>query len=300
VAAGDLLTVDGQIEWRGTVLGGLSPYGWDNLTGWYDLPEQRGSNAALPGYHGSFPGRKVSGDRVITYDYKSRAASLAAFQAAMDTLRRITAPAEDPPEEALVVRLDGVPLLAWARCDRRIVPTGRHYALGRANGSIQWTATDPRLYSVTEKSSPVNLPAPDAGTSGVDFDNSGGIDFDDSGGIDFGGGQTGGVLTVTNAGHVPTWPTIEIVGPCTGPVVTFPGGRRLAFASDFVILAGQRVVLDTRPTWRTPEIADVAVGQHLQVRQWTPLEPGTNQILFSAAVYDPASELVVRWRDAWH
>ncbi|CAL9607703.1 hypothetical protein SUDANB95_05523 [Actinosynnema sp. ALI-1.44] len=297
MAPGDLLTVDAQIEWRGTVLGGLSPYGWDDLTGWYDLPEQRGSNAALPGYHGSFPGRRVSGDRVITYDYKSRATSLAAFKAAMDTLRRITAPAEDPPEEPLVVRLDGVPLLAWARCDRRVIPTGRQYGLGRADGSIQWTATDPRLYSVTEKSASANLATP--GSSGVDF-SAGGLDFG-SGGLDFGSGQQGGVLTATNSGHVPTWPTIEIVGPCTGPIVTFPGGRQLRFRSDFVILAGQTLVIDTRPTWRTPEIADVAVGQHLQVRQWTALQPATpTQITFGATAYDSASELIVKWRDAWH
>lgn len=295
MAAGDLLTVDGQIEWRGTVLGGLSPYGWEKLTGWYDLPEQRGSNAALPGFHGSFPGRKVSNERVVTWDYKSKASSLAQFQTAMDTLRRITAPDEDPVEEALVVRLDGVSLLSWARCERRIIPTDKHYGLGRAHGSLEWRATDPRLYSVAEESRTARLAVAAAG--GLDF-GSGGLDFG-SGGLDFGAGQQGGVLTATNSGHVPTWPRFEVIGPCTGPVISY-SGRQLKFATSFVVLAGQTLVIDTRPTWHTAEINGVSVAQHLQVAQWTPFLPGSTQVQFSAAVYDAASELVARWRHAWH
>lgn len=292
----DLLTQDGQIQWRGTVLGGGSPYGWADLQGWYDLPEQRGSNSALPGYHGAFAGRLVSGERVITYDWKSRADSLAEFGAAMTQLRRITAPDEDPVEEPLIVRLDGQSLLAWARCDRRIIPTSRQYAVGRANGAIQWTATDPRLYSVQEHVEPVPLATP--GTSGLDL-SGGGLDFG-GGGLDFGGGQQGGVVTATNAGHVPTWPTFDVVGPCTGPTITY-SGRLLRFDSDFVVLAGQTMTIDTRPGWRTVEIRGVSVRQHLLVNEWTPLEPEVpTQIQFTAAAYDAAAQLVVRWRDAWH
>lgn len=292
----EALAVDAQIQWRGVLLGGGTAYGWHNLEGWYDLPEQRGENAPLPAWHGSFPGRKTSGDRVVTYDYITKTASMAEFRAATRELRRITAPTEDPVEEPLVVHLDGESLLAWARCTRRIIPTDRHYAVGVAHGSVQWEATDPRLYSVYEQTREAQLAVP--GSSGLDF-GSGGLDFG-SGGLDFGGGQQGGVLTATNAGHVPTWPTIEIVGPVPGPNVTF-GGRHLKFDPGFVVLAGQTVVIDTRPTWRTVEINGVSVRQHLLIDQWTALEPDVDtQIQFTAAAYDPAARLVVRWRDAWH
>lgn len=290
------LSVDAQIQWRDTVLGSASPYRWDRLEGWFDLPEQRGGNAPLPGYHGSFPGRKVSGDRIITYDYTARTATLPEFRAAMLELRRITAPAEDPIEEPLIVHLDGQSLLAWARCVRRIIPTDRLYGLGIAHGSVQWEATDPRLYSVEEHSLGVELATP--GSSGLDF-GSGGLDFG-SGGLDFGSGQQGGVLTVHNGGHVPTWPTLEVVGPATGPTITY-GNRTLQFDPGFVVSSGQTMVIDTRPTWRTVEINGVSVRQHLVVDQWTALQPGVDtQIAFTAAVYNASSQLVVRWRDAWH
>src|SRR4051794_40320373 len=42
VAAGDLITVDGQIEWGGVLLGSGTAYRWsgddDALTGWEDTP----------------------------------------------------------------------------------------------------------------------------------------------------------------------------------------------------------------------------------------------------------------------
>jgi hypothetical protein len=291
-----LLTADAQIEWRGTILGSLSPYGWENLEGWYDLPEQRGSNAPLPAFHGSFPGRKTSGDRVITYDYIARTDTLTEFRDAMRELRRVTAPTEDPVEEPLIVRLDGEPLLAWARCVRRIIPTDRLYGLGIAHGSVQWEATDPRLYSVEEHSADAELATP--GSSGLDF-GSGGLDFG-SGGLDFGTSQQGGVLTAQNAGHVPTWPTFEVAGPCTGPIITY-SGRVLKFDPAFALLAGQTMVIDTRPTWRTVEINGVSVRQKMLVDQWTALQPEVDtQIQFTAAAFNAASKLTVRWRDAWH
>lgn len=302
---GELLTVDAQIEWRGTVLGGLSVYGWESLSGWYDLPEQRGANSPLPGFHGSFPGRKSSNDRIITYNYKSKAPGVTAFQSSMDTLRRITAPAEDPVEEPLVVRLDGESLLVWARCTRRFIPTALHYGLGRAHGSLVWEATDPRLYSVEEQSRSANLAVGAGG--GLDF-GSGGLDFG-SGGLDFGAGSTGGSLLATNNGHVPTWPTFEVKGPTTGPVITYLS-RQLRFDPAFVVLAGQTMVIDTRPTWHTveivptgspPDTTGVSVGQHLRVAQWTPLQPDVPTLVtFSAAAYDAGSELVAKWRDAKH
>ncbi|HWO59281.1 MAG TPA: hypothetical protein VNO31_04525 [Umezawaea sp.] len=306
MAAGDLLTADGQIEWRGTILGRSSPYGWDELTGWFDLPAQRGSNAPLSGFHGSFPGRKVSTDRIVTWNYKSRAAGLGAFQTAMDELRRITAPTEDPVEEPLVIRLDGESLLAWARCTRRIIPTGRHYGLGRAHGSLQWEATDPRLYLVDEQSESTRLATPAGG--GLDF-SSGGLDFG-SGGLDFGTGVTGGRLIATALGHVPTWPRLEILGPVVGPLISFPGDRQLRFAPTFAVAAGQKVVISTQPSLRTVEVmlasatTGVNVKSQLWTKEWTPLLPGVpTEIRYAvqdASNYNADTTLTAWWRSAKH
>lgn len=294
--AGELLTADAQLEWRGVLLGSGTYFGTSKIVGWWDLPGQRGGNAPLPNRHGAFPGRKLSAERYVEFHFKTKGVRLVDFPAAIRQLRQITAPDEDPPEEALAIRLDGESLLVWARVHRRFIPTDARYMIGYTEGLIIWETTDPRLYSINEETRPVNLASGSA--SGLDF-GSGGLDFG-SGGLDFGSVPQGGVLTATNNGHVPTWPKFDIIGPCTGPSITY-SGRTLRFAPGFVIAAGQTLTIDTRPTWHTVEINGVSVRQNLLVDQWTPLQPGVpTPISFTAAVYDAASQLVARWRHAWH
>lgn len=290
------LALDGQLEWRGTLLGSGTYFRTEEILGWYDLPGQRGTNAPLPNRHGSYPGRKLSGDRYVEFKFKTKGVTLEGFPAAIDLLRQITAPDEDPQEEPLVIRLDGETWMCWGRVLHRSIPTNKHYALGYTEGSIQWEVTDPRLYSVDEQSLPILLAVPAGG--GLDFDP--GLDFD-SGGLDFGAGTTGGKGVVTNTGHVPTWPRLEITGPCTGPVITFPGGRKLSFDPAFVVAAGQTLVIDTRPgVARTVLVNGVSMRSSLWIHQWSPLEPGVpTEIRFSAAAYS-AAQLTVYWRHAKH
>jgi hypothetical protein len=294
--AGELLTADAQLEWRNTVLGSGTAFSTKQIIGWWDLPGQRGGNAPLPNRHGAFPGRKLSTERYVEFHFKTKNTPRAEFPDAIDQLLQITAPDEDPAEEALAVQLDGKPRLCWARVHRRFIPTDKRYTVGYTEGLIVWEATDPRLYSINEETLSTNLAT--GSVSGLDF-SSGGLDFS-GGGLDFGGAQQNGVITALNAGHVPTWPAFDIIGPCTGPTITY-SGRTLRFKSDFVVLAGQTMTIDTRPTWHTVEISGVSVRQNLIVDQWAPLQPGVSTpISFGAAVYDPASQLVARWRHAWH
>lgn len=295
--AGELLTADSQVEWRGTLLGTGTFFSTKEILGWYDLPGQRGTNASLPNRHGSYSGRKLSSDRYIEWQFKTKNVTRAGFPAAIDQLRRITAPDEDPQEEPLVIRLDGESWMCWARVQHRKIPTNKQYAIGYTEGSILWEASDPRLYSVTEQDLAMNLAVPAGG--GLDF-GSGGLDFG-SGGLDFGVGTTGGKGTATNLGHVPTWPRLEITGPVTGPVITFPGDRQLRFNPAFQVLSGQTLVIDTRPSLRTIELAGVSRTSELWTRQWSPLEPGVpTEIRYSAAAYDAATVLTVFWRHAKH
>lgn len=301
--AGELLTLDGQIEWRGQVLGSGSYFGLRELSGWLDLPGQRGSNPALPQQHGAYPGRKLSTERIVTFDFLTKRVDRAGFPAAVDTLRRITSPDEDPQEEPLVVRLDGESWRCDARVIRRNIPTNKHYALGRTSGSIQWEATDPRVYSVEELSTNTRLAAPSGG--GLDF-SGGGVSFA-SGGLDFGAGVTGGRLTATALGHVPSYARLEILGPVLGPLISFPGDRQLRFDPAFAVPTGQKVVIDTRPSLRTVEVMGVAessgvnVKSRLWTKQWTPLLPGVpTEIRYTAQAYNADTILSAFWRHAKH
>lgn len=289
------VTLDGQLEWRGILLGSGTVWRTHQLQGWWDLPAQRGANVPLPSRHGSYPGQKRSADRLLVWEFNlGQHTNLAGFRAAAAELRRITALAENPDEEPLLLQLDGVPLRVLARVVRRLIPTDRHYALGYTQGTVVWEATDPRLYSADEQTTTIVLAV--ASPGGLDF-GSGGLDFG-GGGLDFQDGPQGGTGVCTNQGHVDTWPRLEIDGPVTGPVVTFPSGRRLLFDPAWTVLSGQTLVVDT--DLRTAEINGVSVSQRLFVREWESLQPGDTVIRFAAATYDPTAQLRVLWRHAFH
>lgn len=288
------VTLDGQLEWRATLLGTGTAARTLSLVGWWDLPAQRVANVPLPSRHGSYAGQLLSDDRFITWEYKIKGVNLAAFKAMANTLRQITAPTENPDEETLSIQIDGLPLQVTARVHKRLIPTDRDYALGYVAGAIAWAATDPRLYSVAEVLVPIALASATPG--GLDF-GGGGLDFG-GGGLDFGTGPQGGTGMCTNLGHVDTWPTIEITGPVTGPIITWPSGNQLKFDPTWSVLAGQTLVVNTY--LRTAAISGVPVSQRLFVRQWEALHPGDNLLRYSAAAYDPTTRATVRFRHAYH
>ncbi|TCO64391.1 hypothetical protein [Actinocrispum wychmicini] len=210
---GELITRDRQIEWRGLLMGAGTRIKVTAVTGWLDLPEQRGNDPILTGRHGTYPGQRLSSGRTITADL-SITAPAEEFPRLLDTLRQATAPDEDPVEEPLVIRVRGQAWMVWARCTRRAIPTDRAFLVGHTRASVQWQATDPRLYSVTEQTAETGLPAPAQG----------GLRFPLAFPLDFGPGRTGGELVAENLGHVPTWPALDVLGPCPGPVITVTSG----------------------------------------------------------------------------
>ncbi|MEC3977909.1 hypothetical protein [Amycolatopsis sp. H20-H5] len=292
--AGELLTTDGQVEWRGTLLGPGTPFGTVKITGLWDLPGQRGGNPPLPGFHGSYLGQRLSTDRQVTWDFKTKTAR-ADFAGAIATLRAITAPDENPGNEPLYVQLDGLAMMVNARVTGRAIPTDVHYSLGYSAGSIAWEANDPRVYGRVEKSTSTRLAV--AAGGGLDF-GGGGLDFG-GGGLAFGAGVTGGQCFALNAGHVPTWPRFEVDGPTLGPQILY-GGRALQFDPAWSLLAGQTLRIDTAPGRRTVEVNGVNVRQRLFTAQWTALQGNENtRIQFLAGAYNAAAELRPYWRDAY-
>jgi Phage tail protein len=286
--AGDLITTDGQVEWRGTLLGTGSPYRMTRLEGWLDLAEVRGENHDRPGRHGMFAGSRVLGTRIITLSYLVKGVPHEQFGAVVNTLRAITAPTEEPTEEPLVIRLDGESWQVHARCLRRTIDVQRYYSIGHTTGTIQWEATDPRLYSAIEQTAVTGLAAPP--TNGLPFR----LRFP----LVFGTGRSGGRLVVTNRGGAASWPIFEIRGPVTGPTLANRDtGQRLVFDPGFSVGLGQTLVVDTDA--RTVLLNGVNQNGRLLTRQWFPIPAaGTVQVDFSATSYDPAAALTARWRDA--
>lgn len=287
-ASGDLITADGQVEWRGTLLGTGSPYGMTKLEGWFDLADMRGDDHDRPGRHGMFSGSQLLGKRAITLSYVVKGVPREQFGAVIGKLRAITAPTEEPVEEPLVIRLDGEVWQANARCKRRTINVEKLYAVGYTTGAIQWEATDPRLYSATEQTAATGLPAPPV--DGLPFP----LQFN----LVFGTGKPGGRLVATNRGGAATWPIFQIDGPVTGPVLANRDtGQRLLFDPGFTVELGQTLVIDTDS--RTVLLNGVNHNDKLYTRQWFPIPAGgTVRVDFTASSYDPAALVTARWRDA--
>lgn len=291
MAAGDLLTGDGQVEWRSTLLGTGTMWRLDSLTGWLDLPDFRGDDQPRPSRHGVFPNASLMSKRVVQATFVSKGVGLAGFPAGVAALQALTAPTESPVEEPLVIQLNGQKWLCNARLKKRAIgPVDKRYAVGYTTLAIQWEATDPKLYS----------PAVHTMSTGLATAASTGLPFPLQFPLDFGSGPVGGYLSgVTNAGWVASWPQFTITGPATGPIVTnHDTGDRLLFNPTFVVSAGQTLTIDT--DLRQVALQGVPANNQLFTRSWFPLLPGIPTRIDFAQVgtYDPAAQLTVSWRDA--
>jgi hypothetical protein len=122
--------------------------------------------------------------------------------------------------------------------------------------------------------------------------------------LTFGSGLAGGNMALTNTGSVTTWPTWQIAGPVTGPVIAnVDTGEQLAFDPAFAVLAGQTLVIDTDA--RTVTLQGVNRRSSLFTANWFGLRGvlpngsavATN-VRFTAAGGFAAGQLTALWRHA--
>lgn len=284
--AGTLITAPYEIEWRDTLWGNENGgVGLTDFTGWLDY-NLRGSNLERPGRHGSLPGQTYAEERVIELELTSiddNPATLAA-------LRRMTVPDEEPVEEPLAIWVGTEqPQLVMAKLKRRAIPTDHAWSVGHHRATLQFVASDPKRYAVTESTSPtVGLPSPGIG----------GLTFPLTFPLTFGTPGTPGSTTVTNVGEAATWPVYTLTGPITGPIIT-TGDAKLRFANDFELALGQTIVIDSDS--RSVLLDGVARPDVLVQREWAYLPPETPVVVAftGQGTYDPAAGLVVTFRAAW-
>lgn len=284
--AGTLVTAPYHLEWRDTLFGWPSTnLAITDCSGWLDYT-LRGNNLDRPGRHGTFPGQTHAEERVIEIELTAAVedATLLAL------LRRATVPDEDPVEEPLAMWFETEqPQVVLAKLKRRAVPTDHAFSVGHHRATLQFVASDPKRYAVTETVSPtVGLPSPGIG----------GLTFPLTFPLAFGTPGTPGSTTVTNTGEVPTWPVYTLTGPITGPVIT-TGGSVLRFATDFELELGQTAIIDSDT--RSVLINGVARPDVLVQREWAylPADVPTVVAFTGQGVYDPAAGLVVSYRAAY-
>lgn len=292
MAAGDQLTTNGQLEWRGVLLGPGTVLRTIDFEGLHDLPGVRSGGSVIEGQHGAFPTPALLDRRYITWNFKI-AQPVAAAETAVAELQRITTLAEPgpaAPEEPLAIQIDGLKLLMFGQVIRRAVPTDRHQALGYVRGAVQWLCSDPRVFLLPQRTQNTGLPV--AASGGLVFP----LVFP----LNFGTGSTGGVITAANPGRADAWPLFRITGPATGPVITdLDRGHKLVFDPAWVLPAGQTVEIDTRPGYRTALFtpSGVSVAARLFTRQWFSIPAGSSglRIGFTAGSYHVDARLDALW-----
>jgi hypothetical protein len=274
VPAGDLITTDWQIEYNDLLTGDLTDIDILSIEGLEDLPPQRGSDYPLAEYDGSAPGRRFSEPRVITVTYEL-AGEPGDLRTLVNSLRRATGTRSD--ELPLVIAVPGMDVLRLnARPTWRRLPINLAFFFGIPQAIIEFTATDPVLYSNTLRSTAVGVFEPGGG----------GVSFPVSFPKDFGGASAGGTVLVENDGDWPTWPRFVITGPPSGAVniqaiENITDGVEITTTSDggLTISSGRTLVIETHPARRTVAFTDGASRWNTVAgNEWWPIQPGGAQL----------------------
>ncbi|KUM71564.1 hypothetical protein AQI84_29045 [Streptomyces griseorubiginosus] len=291
VAAGDQVTRPGHVQYGDLLLGPGTPYRWRSITGWEDLPALDSGTVARADAHGAFPGRLLAQARTITLDDMVVRAPRATIGATVAALNAGTVPVED--ERPFVAWLDERgPLLAYARATRRAVPAGPGYRLGTITGAaLEFQATDPRRYELTERSVSATLPMSEPGLS-----------WPLAWPLVFGTPGSTGALSTLNAGDAETHPVVEFRGPMILPALTnLTTGDVIEY--DLPLAAGDVLTVDTLAGTvvlnGTASRIYTATSRSVPEQTFT-LAPGTASLIFRAAPgSSPTATATVRYRSAY-
>jgi hypothetical protein len=283
--AGELITRDGQIEYRGLLLGAGTPYPWVQLDGWItDQPGIETGNQPRPAGHGSWAGSMHAGERRVTFQHRVRTPDLHGAVQELAMATRLT-----DEEHPLVIQLHGVKRVAWARCVNRSLPIDLSYAVGVVpKAVVQWEATDPRIYSHDILTASTGLPRPGAGfTYPLTYP------------LDYGDAGNPGSLQAVNAWDADTPPTLTVTGDTPRPVIiNRTTGARLIL--DLTVTEADELVVDTREGLvllngvnRAFSVADESDHPEDFL-----LAPGVNDVDFRASGASDTARLTMTWQHA--
>ncbi len=291
LTTGDLIVGDGQVQW-GNLLLGADPYFTEEIAGWEDLPGIDSGNVARPATHGSWPGRFLGQERVVTWTgWNVPIDRRESLQASVRWVRSNTTITNDPTEYPLVVRTLGETLMCWGKVSNRAVATDIAYGAGGARTAIQWTCSDPRRYELDEQL--VMLTLDDPPGAGLSWP----LTYPLVWGPE---ATTTSSAVLVNSMDAPTPPTITITGPLDTPlVVNQTTGRQLEFA--LVLTETDVLTIDCRQG--TVLLNGVSDRLYTRTARSGPvagfeLQGGDNVLALRSVAYSPGNTAVIRWRSA--
>lgn len=246
------------------------------ITGWSDAPPSTGTVDQRSADHGGWAGQAFYAPRAIELTGAIVAADWATCGAAIDQLMAAIPLGmtdwlvvdEGYRSLQALVRQDGDPIIA--RSD------------GWARFSISLVAPDPRRYSSTQVTASTGLPV-----------TSGGLSLPITLPLVIGATTASGRLVVTNDGNMPTRPVFAVAGPCPPFAISHGSGRRLAAPE--AVGAGRTLYIDVD---KRMALLD-GTALRIITGSWFDLDPGVNEIQFSAATFDASAQMTISYRSAW-
>ena len=244
-----------------------------------DMPGLRTADLARAQAHGTHPSRDWLGGRTIsmsieadsmTTDWESLLAGL------ITTVEELPLTFQIPGQSARRV---------YARCRRRAFVIGEEFSLGAGTLAVEFYASDPRQYDDTLSSLSTGLPTL-----------SGGLTFPATAPFVFGSPGTGGGLAAANAGSFEAPWVVVFNGPLVAPSITHTAQSRTLLAAGADLASGETLVLDGQA--KTALLNGTASRYSwLSNPQWFTLEPGANNLQFTAASGTGTCD--IRYRSAY-
>jgi len=269
------------------VLGDTDAYGvrWSlvDFDGWDGSPSPTLSLTQRARGHGATASESFLRPRIMTLGGLIHGADTAAIEDAFD---RLNAAVSLGPFEILVAESGRVRSTVVQR-QGEVIPTWHSDRL--AGYSILVTAPDPLKYGDLVTATTL-LPS-----------STGGLVYPVTYPVTYSGVSNSGVIRVTNTGNAqaPVWLRIDGPIPAGGWTVTHQGKKQsLTFASSLALGSGEFVTVDME----NREV--LAQGQapragYVTSRGWFSLDPGPNDIAFSAQNYSATAQLTVTTKPAW-
>jgi phage-related protein len=161
------------------------------------------------------------------------------------------------------------------------------FSLRYGKTDVRFEATDPWIYSNTEKSVTAS---PGTTTGGLHFP----LDFP----LVFGVGSSGGSGSATNAGTAPAPWTATITGSTPNPKITHVESGKWLELSGLTVEVGQTLEFDSKQRSILLNGTASRRGLLTPASTWFALQPGSNTIQFSSGGVT-TGQLTFKWRDTY-
>jgi hypothetical protein len=288
--SGELITADGQLQYKTYLLGDNERTFMVNLNGWDDLPPIDSSNTIRPASHGARPGKKLAGQRIITWTGRF-ASEKENWIDDIAELKSVFGVAVAEEEYEIVVRSRTDTKLVYGTVSARTIPLDYSYSYYGASLTLQFECSDPRKYSLANTSIFISMPS----------DTDDGLDYPLVYPLDYGVDTISSNANVINSGDAPAPATISFRGYCVNPtIINSTTNETLSF--NITLSATDELTIDTRDG--TVLLNGTADRLYTRTVDSSPimgfeLQSGDNEITIYSDTWDTISGATIVYRNAY-